>query len=329
MEDAIDYYVPLQTQVVASKNMFFLLDTSGNPAGCGFYIAPSMAITVSHARLACVDRDGCINARTLDTEAPIDVRFSIAYDDGDDGYNKSLAGTNLDFMVLVDTQSRPTQTYFELTTLETPVTLRGSKRVAMLAASIALGNEMHPHFSACLSVGPAHVNTTSERHFAYQAAHDGDFGANLVFSKENAAAGMHIASVNRAKTLHQHTDAVANVSLGAIPEVEDAHERRKHLSRSITDIMSASTVPKPAPSAPSPKKKAKATTPDVFVAAVKTVSASVADIIESLNSGGVALFLGCREVREAIARVRLAVAGAGGAGAGGAGASPLAASGGS
>ena len=314
-----EYVLAPEMQQAARDNIFFLFGRDGvTPLGCGFFIQPDLAITVSHARLDC-EMDGIISACTVNVASPRRLRFRIAYDDGDDGDNPSMTGSNLDFMLLSDVDPNSTQTFFNVTSETDTGFLLGNTKVAMLAATIALAGEVtaadgEALLPVGLSVGSVNVHSVGRRHFAYQAQLEGDSGANLLFSKTKTAVGLHTESVNMAKTLHQQSVAVAGASLGLVAADDDHHDDNSDVhARGISAVLAK-------PSSPTAKRspKAKAES-DIGALAIKTVSASINDLVAAMNSGGVALFLGCFEVQDAIRRVTLGAAGAGAGGCGGGG----------
>jgi hypothetical protein len=259
---------------VLSKTSVGIGDTA---VCCGFFVSPTLALTVSHARGECATGES-VDGLSLDGTR---LAFTIRYDDGDNGTNRSTTGANLDFMVL-SLLGEPRLEFFPITTLRSPTSLLGNKFVALLACGIAMGDEIRPFVSQSLTVTEATIKHAGTRHFVYGSTWDGDSGGCLFFNNEHEVIGLHLEGVNRAKELLEHADAHADITLLEAPIAGE--------KRSRTDD------------------------------AIRTVSASVRDVIGTVTTGGLALFVGCDAVRAAIAKAeRLDVEGGGGGGGGGGG----------
>ena len=281
------YVFPPTEKEKAKATLFYVLDGSAKAQACGFFISPRLALTVSHARKEC-EVDSFMSARTLTDDA---LTFTIRYDDGDDGENKVDGATNLDFMVLELCSSYADRAdHFSLTHLASPESLVGSKHVALLACGIAMTDEVQPHFLRSLTIDTASVTHAGTRHFVYSSTiWDGDSGGCLFFNDDLQVVGLHLEGVNRARELVEHTKDLAGVP-------EDSA-----FCDGVNELLSPES---------SSRKRSR------VEGAIKTVSASIRDVIRTVTTGGLGLFLGCDEVRCAIASVN----GGGGGGGGGSGA---------
>lgn len=246
--------------------MFILLNKDGVKAeGCGYFITGKTALTVSHARHACTIGN-TLRAKSLDGT---ELSFIIRHDDGDnnmaEGGNVQPGKTNLDFMVL-ELQGAPRGHFFPMTSLTTPASLRGNKHVSLLACGIGLGDEMRSvELAQSLTVTEATISHVGERHFVYsQTTWDGDSGGCIFFNDRQEVIGLHLEGVNRAREMVEHAAGLQEVQeLLASPTGGTKRSRTED--------------------------------------AVRTVSASIRDIVSGITTGGLSLFIGCSAVRQAVA----------------------------
>ena len=276
----------------AETMLFYLLDAAaGEAAACGFFISPRLALTVSHARNKCVVDDGIMSARTLSGEAP---SFTIRHDDGDGDENVAGA-TNLDFMVLELCGSfRDRASHFPITDLSSPASLVGSRKVALLACGFAMSGEVQPHLGLSLTVTTASVSHAGLRHFVYDSSWDCDSGGCLFFNSANQVVGLHLEGVNRAREVAEHVENLRGV------------EKNPEYGKEVVGDAMGDDDDKPAS-----RKRSRD-----MEGAIRTLSASIRDVIHTVTTGGLSLFLGCAEVRRAIAAAAGGGAGAPPAGAG-------------
>ncbi len=275
LREASQWVIPPSVQEKAKSVLFRVLNKDKRcAAGCGFFVTPTLALTVSHARKECAygsDMD-TIQGLTLDG---VELSFGIMYDDGDNDENKRITGSNLDFMVL-KLEGAPHAAFFPITPLESPKMLLGRSGVSLLACGIAMEDEMRAgaHLMQDLTVSATVISHVGNRHFVYsQTTWDGDSGGCVFFNSKHEVIGLHLEGVNRARELHDHAQGLDDVN----------------------ELLNSPTAG---------TKRART------VDSVRTVGESVRDIISNVTTGGLALFVGCKAVHDAIAG-----AGSGGGGA--------------
>jgi hypothetical protein len=284
LREASMWVIPPRVQDIAKSVLFRVLNKDDRRAvGCGFFVTPTVALTVSHARNECAygsDMD-MIQGLTVDG---VELSFRIMYDDGDNGENKSATGNNLDFMVLkLSTGGASRADYFPITPLESPKMLLGSSNVSLLACGIAMEDEMRAeaHLVQDLTVSATVISHVGNRHFVYsQTTWDGDSGGCVFFNSKKEVIGLHLEGVNRAKESAAYAKGLAEVNefLNS-PTAGTKRARAQDTVRSVGE-------------------------------SVRSVGESVRDVIKNVTTGGLALFVGCKAVRDAIASVD---SGAGGA----------------
>ena len=285
---ASEWLVPPDVRDMASSVLFYVLDKSSRaPAGFGFFISSTLALTSSHARVSCCDGDE-IKGRSLDG---VNLTLTIRHDDGDGDANRVPGKSNLDFMVLEIICGPPRPNFFPITTLRSPASLVGNKHVALLAVGIAMADELAtaergPLAPLSLTVVPVSVSNSGARHFVYDSSWDSDSGGCLFFNGGGAVVGIHLEGVNRAK---EHAKDLADVSA---PGISDG----------VRELLSPPPLP---PSSSESVRKRSKPTPEVMrlgvvEGGIRTVSASIRDIVSSVTTGGLALFLGCKEVLDAV-----------------------------
>lgn len=293
---ASEWVLPPEVRDRASSVLFYVLDKSSlSPAGCGFFISPTLALTVSHARVSCCDVDE-IKGRSFDG---VDLTLAIRHDDGDGDANRVPGKSNLDFMVLEIIRGPSRPKFFPITTLRSPASLVGNKHVALLAGGIAMADELAtaergPLVPLSLTVTPVSVSNSGARHFVYYSSSwDGDSGGCLFFNGDGAVVGIHLEGVNRAKELLEHAKDLADVSAAGISDGV-----RELLSPPPLSPSSSESVQKRSKPAPEEMRLG------VVEGGIRTVSASIRDIVSTVTTGGLALFLGCKEVLDAVEAVR-------------------------
>ena len=289
-----EWVIPPSVRDKAESVLFYVLGKdSQKPEGCGFFISATLALTVSHARNSCSDGD-IINVRMLDGAK---LTLTIRHDDGDGGSNLMPGKSNLDFMVLENTRGAPRPNFFPITRLTSPASLVGNKHVALLAGGIALADELAttehgPLVSLSLTITPASVSNAGARHFVYGSSWDGDSGGCLFFNGDGAVVGIHLEGVNRARELLEHAKDLADVSAAG-------------MSDGIRELLSPPLSPPERPTIERDSKRLKPALEELRFGAIeggiRTVSASIRDIVSHVTTGGLALFLGCKEVQNAVA----------------------------
>jgi hypothetical protein len=276
LREASEWAIPPCVQDKARSVLFRVLSKDDDRAlGCGFFVTPTLALTVSHARNECAYGSGMDVIRGLSVDG-VELSFRIMYDDGDNDENTSATGDNLDFMVLKLSGGAPRAAFFPITLLVSPKTLLGSSKVSLLACGIAMEDETRAeaHLTQDLTVSTTMISHVGNRHFVYsQTTWDGDSGGCVFFNSKNEVIGLHLEGVNRAKELHDHAQGLDDVN----------------------ELLNSPTAG---------TKRART------VDSVRTVGESVRDVIKNVTTGGLALFVGCNAVRDAIASV-----GSGGGGA--------------
>ena len=293
---ASEWVLPPEVRDKARSVLFYVLDKNSlAPAGCGFFISSTLALTVSHARVSCCDGDE-IKGLSFDG---VDLTLAIRHDDGDGDANCVPGESNLDFMVLEIIRGLPRPNFFPITALRSPALLVGNKHVALLAGGIAMADELAiaergPLVPMSLTITPVSVSNSGTRHFVYYGSSwDGDSGGCLFFNGGGEVVGIHLEGVNRAKELLEHAKDLADVSA---PGIFDGV--RELLSPPPLSPTSSESVQKRS------KPTAEVMRLGVVEGGIRTVSASIRDIVSSVTTGGLALFLGCKEVLDAVEAVR-------------------------
>jgi V8-like Glu-specific endopeptidase len=270
LREASLWVIPPRVQDKAKSVLFRVLNKDDRRAvGCGFFVTPTLALTVSHVRKECAYGSDMNMIRGLTLDGAAELSFGIMYDDGDNDENKNATGNNLDFMVLKLSGGASRTAFFPITPLESPKKLLGSTNVSLLACGIAMEQEMRAeaHLMQDLTVSGTVISHVGNRHFVYsQTTWDGDSGGCIFFNSKHEVIGLHLEGVNRAKELHDHAQGLDDVS----------------------ELLN---------SPPAGTKRART------VDSVRTVGESVRDIISNVTTGGLALFVGCKAVRDAIAGV--------------------------
>ena len=291
---SINYVVPPSITSAAGAVIFYLLSaarsgTSGVgvaaandnvaaavtpvPVCCGFFVSPTVALTVSHNVLSrCLSESNTIAGRSL---SGVDLSFSILSED-----------TALDFMVL-RVLARTEIDHFKVTARDSCTPLLGAQRVSLLACGIAMADETRVGGSAQLPLSlttlPASITHMGTRHFSYDAStNDGNSGACLFFGQDSSVIGLHLEGINRAKDLleqEESLDGLVSPSSGsdtgaAGPNLGDQRPAKR--PRNLADDVSS------------------------LKDELSSVKDSIRDIISSVKTGGLALFLGASEVRVAL-----------------------------
>ena len=259
------------------------------PMCCGFFVSPTVALTVSHnVRSRCLSESNTIAGRSL---SGVDLSFSIVSED-----------TALDFMVL-RVSARTDTDHFKVTSRDSCSPLLGAQRVALLACGIAMADETREGTSEQLRLSqlplslttlPASITHVGTRHFSYDAStYDGDSGGCLFFGTDSTVIGLHLEGINRAKELLEQEESLAGLvspssgsDTGAAgPNLGDQRPAKR--PRKLPDEVSS------------------------MKDELSSVKDSIRDIISSVKIGGLALFLGASEVRAALQAAGVALPGAG------------------
>jgi hypothetical protein len=244
----------------------------------GFFVSPLIAITVSHNVIErCQQSDGTLLASTLcpvgESVAQELLVFRIVCNN-----------THLDFIIL-QAMTRVATDYFTVTSSSLCSELLGCQRVALLRCGIAMSDETSADLPISLTTVPATVCHTGKRHFGYSTpTYDGDSGAALFFGRDRCVVGMHLEGIKRAREEFEQkeslTDAAGGggISPAASPVATGVAGGTKR--RRATESQAASAA---------------------LRADVDSVKFSIRGIISSVKTGGLALFLGAAEVKDALA----------------------------
>lgn len=269
-----DYVVPPETLEVADDVVFYLVaKDKKRPVCCGFFYSKNLGMTVKHnVAEECFD-NGFVHGKSL---RGTDFTFCVEH-----------SNDHLDFLLLslAPPSAREHPEYYKVTTESNPRVFIGQVRVGLLGCGIALADETTENKETLLPIGltvqSAAIIAAQNRHLAYNApTFDGDSGACLFMSGKGEVIGMHLMGINRAREEVEQERQLLTIDENL--EYESAEEglgsRKRHAKVALTEMAEVKLE-------------------------VDSVRKSLSAIIHGIKTGGIALFLGAREVREAIRTV--------------------------